>query len=186
MTVTPHADRRRHAASEGTRRARRRARRAGSAPATRPTRSRDASTGSRAAAVVDGVGAAARALEIAVEYAKERRQFDAPIGSFQAVQHLCADMLRAVELAPRRGLLRVLGGRRRRPGGAPPRRDDGAGVRGRRALQRRRVSAIQVLGGIGFTWEHDIHLFYKRLLTLQHTGGGAVDQLEELAAIVLD
>jgi alkylation response protein AidB-like acyl-CoA dehydrogenase len=51
------------------------------------------------AAVVDGVGAASRALEMAVEYAKERRQFDRPIGSFQAVQHLCADMLRAVELA---------------------------------------------------------------------------------------
>ncbi|HEV3135363.1 MAG TPA: acyl-CoA dehydrogenase family protein, partial [Acidimicrobiia bacterium] len=51
------------------------------------------------AAVVDGVGAASRALEMAIEYAKERRQFNRPIGSFQAVQHLCADMLRAVELA---------------------------------------------------------------------------------------
>ena len=48
------------------------------------------------------------------------------------------------------------------------------------------ASAIQVHAGVGFTWEHDIHLFYKRLLTLQHTGGGAVDQLEELASIVLD
>jgi alkylation response protein AidB-like acyl-CoA dehydrogenase len=48
------------------------------------------------------------------------------------------------------------------------------------------ASAIQVHGGIGFTWEHDIHLFYKRLLTLQHTGGGTVDQLEALATIVLD
>ena len=54
------------------------------------------------AAVVDGVGAAQRALELAVEYAKERRQFGRPIGSFQAVQHLCADMLRAVELGTRR------------------------------------------------------------------------------------
>src|SRR5258708_6271761 len=50
------------------------------------------------ASVIDGVGAAALALELAVEYAKERVAFDRPIGSFQAVQHLCADMLRAVEL----------------------------------------------------------------------------------------
>ncbi len=63
--------------------------------------------------VVDGVGAAARAMELAVEYAKERVQFDRPIGSFQAVQHLCADMLRTVELGPRGGLLRVLGTRSR-------------------------------------------------------------------------
>jgi alkylation response protein AidB-like acyl-CoA dehydrogenase len=47
------------------------------------------------------------------------------------------------------------------------------------------ASAVQVHGGIGFTWEHDVHLFYKRLLTLQRTGGGTVDQLEELAAITL-
>ena len=47
------------------------------------------------------------------------------------------------------------------------------------------ASAVQVHGGIGFTWEHDVHLFYKRLLTLQRTGGGSLDQLEELAAITL-
>ncbi len=48
------------------------------------------------------------------------------------------------------------------------------------------ASAIQVHGGIGYTWEHDIHLFYKRLLTLQQTGGGSVDALEELAHLVID
>ena len=47
------------------------------------------------------------------------------------------------------------------------------------------ASAVQVHGGVGFTWEHDIHLFYKRLLTLQTVGGGTVDQLEELATIVV-
>src|SRR5262249_7297806 len=49
--------------------------------------------------VVDAVGAADRALDLATEYAKTRRQFDRPIGAFQAVQHLLADMLRDVELA---------------------------------------------------------------------------------------
>jgi alkylation response protein AidB-like acyl-CoA dehydrogenase len=47
------------------------------------------------------------------------------------------------------------------------------------------ASAVQVHAGIGFTWEHDIGLYYKRLLTLQQTGGGTVDQLEELATIAL-
>jgi alkylation response protein AidB-like acyl-CoA dehydrogenase len=48
------------------------------------------------------------------------------------------------------------------------------------------AGAIQVHGGLGFTWEHDLHLYYKRLLTLQETGGGTTTQLEELATIVLD
>lgn len=137
------------------------------------------------AAVVEGVGTAARALEISVDYAKERRQFDAPIGSFQAVQHLCADMLRAVELARAAGYYACWA-----VDAAP------ADERHRAAtmalafaadeLPRVGASAVQVHGGIGFTWEHDIHLFYKRLLTLQETGGGSTDQLEELASIVLD
>jgi len=44
---------------------------------------------------------------------------------------------------------------------------------------------IQIHGGIGYTWEHDIHLFYKRLLTLQHTLGSTSHHLEELMSIVL-
>jgi alkylation response protein AidB-like acyl-CoA dehydrogenase len=47
------------------------------------------------------------------------------------------------------------------------------------------ASAIQVFGGVGFTWEHDVHLFYKRLLTLQQAYGDASDALEELAGVVL-
>ena len=137
------------------------------------------------AAVVEGVGTAARALELTVEYAKERRQFDAPIGSFQAVQHLCADMLRAVELARAAGYYACWAA------------DDAPAAERHRAatlalafatddLYGVGAAAIQVHGGIGFTWEHDIHLFYKRLLTLQTTGGGSVDQLEELAHLVID
>jgi alkylation response protein AidB-like acyl-CoA dehydrogenase len=137
------------------------------------------------AAVVEGVGTAARALERTVEYATERRQFDAPIGSFQAVQHLCADMLRAVELARAAGYYACWAA------------DDATASERHRAatialafatddLYGVGASAVQVHGGIGFTWEHDIHLFYKRLLTLQQAGGGSVDQLEELARIVID
>jgi alkylation response protein AidB-like acyl-CoA dehydrogenase len=48
------------------------------------------------------------------------------------------------------------------------------------------AAAIQVHAGVGYTWEHDVHLFYKRLLPLQHLGGSSADHLEELASIVLD
>ena len=137
------------------------------------------------AAVVDGVGSAARALEISVEYAHARKQFDSPIGSFQAVQHLCADMLRNVELARAASYYACWA------------LDAADAVEAHRAatmalayagdgLYDVGANTIQVHGGVGYTWEHDAHLFYKRLLTLQGLGGGSTDQLEELAAIVLD
>jgi acyl-CoA dehydrogenase len=136
------------------------------------------------AMVIDGVGAAARALELAVEYAKERMAFGHPIGSFQAVQHLCADMLRAVELGRAAGYYACWAA------------DDADPVEAHRAATMAKAfaseafpqlggSAIQVFGGVGFTWEHDIHLFYKRLLSLAYTLGAADDALEELAGLVL-
>ena len=136
------------------------------------------------ALVIDGVGAAARALELAVEYAKERVAFDHPIGSFQAVQHLCADMLRTVELGRAAGYYACWAA------------DDADPVEAHRAATMAKAfaseafpqlggSAIQVFGGVGFTWEHDIHLYYKRLLSLASTVGTADDALEELAACVL-
>jgi len=137
------------------------------------------------AAVVDGVGAAACALEISIEYAKERQQFGVPIGSFQAVQHLCADMLRAVELS-RAASYYACWACDDAPGSERHRAATMALAYAADELYGVGAAAIQVHAGVGFTWEHDIHLFYKRLLTLQHSGGGAVDQLEELASIVLD
>jgi alkylation response protein AidB-like acyl-CoA dehydrogenase len=136
------------------------------------------------ALVTDGVGAAQAALDLAVAYAKERVQFDRPIGSFQAVQHLCSDMLQALELG-RAGAYYALWA------------CDAADVVERHraavmakafaadAFPRIGASAIQVFGGVGFTWEHDVHLFYKRMLTLQETYGDAGDFLEELAGLVL-
>jgi len=137
------------------------------------------------AAVVDGVGAAARALEISVEYARARKQFESPIGAFQAVQHLCADMLRNVELARAAAYYACWA------------LDAADRLEAHRAatmaiafagdgLYQVGADTIQVHGGVGYTWEHDAHLFYKRLLTLQGLGGGSTDQLEELASIVLD
>jgi alkylation response protein AidB-like acyl-CoA dehydrogenase len=136
------------------------------------------------ASVIDGVGAASRALELAVEYAKERIAFDHPIGSFQAVQHLCADMLRAVELGRAAGYYACWAA------------DAADAAESHRAATMAKAfaceafpqvggSAIQVFGGIGFTWEHDIHLYYKRLLSLASNLGASDDALEELATLVL-
>jgi acyl-CoA dehydrogenase len=137
------------------------------------------------AMVVDGVGAAERAMELAVEYAKERKQFDVPIGTFQAVQHLCADMLRSVELA-RAAAYYACWACDAADATERHRAATMAQAFAADSLYGVGANAIQVFGGIGFTWEHDIHLFYKRLLTLQHFAGGTVDQLEALASIVLD
>jgi alkylation response protein AidB-like acyl-CoA dehydrogenase len=134
--------------------------------------------------VTDGVGAAQAALDLAVGYAKQRVQFDRPIGSFQAVQHLCSDMLQALELG-RAGAYYALWA----CDAADPLERHRAAVMAKAfaadAFPRIGASAIQIFGGVGFTWEHDVHLFYKRLLTLQETYGDASDFLEELARLVL-
>jgi alkylation response protein AidB-like acyl-CoA dehydrogenase len=134
---------------------------------------------------VDGVGAAARALELAVDYAKVRYQFDRPIGGFQAVQHLCADMLRAVELA-RAGAYYALWAA---SAAEPAERHRAATMAAAYAgewLPWVGASAIQVFGGVGFTWEHDVHVYYKRLLSVPRALGGPADLLEELAGVILD
>lgn len=137
------------------------------------------------ALTVDGVGAASSALDLALAYANERVQFDRPIGSFQAIQHLCADMLRDLELA-RAGAYYALWSC---DDGDPAVRHEAATMAkawASDALVRVSAACIQVHGGIGFTWEHDAHLFHKRLLGLQHAFGGSTDHLEELARLVLD
>ena len=134
---------------------------------------------------VDAVGAAQRALELSVEYAKEREQFGKPIGSFQAVQHLCADMLRAVELGRAAAYYACWA-----IDEASPEEAHRAATLARAfaadAFPQLGGTAIQVFGGIGFTWEHDIHLYYKRLLSQSVAFGTASDHLEELAAIAID
>jgi alkylation response protein AidB-like acyl-CoA dehydrogenase len=124
----------------------------------------------------DALGAARQLLQMTVEYAKVRRQFGAPIGSFQAVAHLCVDMHETVELA-RSGVLYALWAA------------DFADrtERHRAALRIKAFSgrlaavgdmAIQVFGGIGFTWEHDAHLYLKRLLGFSRLLGSPGNYLE--------
>jgi len=110
----------------------------------------------------DALGAATAVMNLAIEYAKVRRQFDQPIGSFQAVQHLCVDMYETVELA-RSGVLHALWA----ADAAEPAERHLAALRAKAFAARLATvgdTAIQVFGGIGYTWEHDAHLYLKRLL----------------------
>ena len=126
----------------------------------------------------DALGAATAVMNLAVEYAKVRRQFDQPIGSFQAIQHLCVDMYETVELA-RSGVLHALWA----ADAAQPAERHLAAVRAKAyAGQLATVAdtAIQVFGGIGYTWEHDAHLYLKRLLGWSVFLGSSGKYLQEV------
>jgi alkylation response protein AidB-like acyl-CoA dehydrogenase len=116
----------------------------------------------------DALGAAQAVFELAVEYAKVRHQFGQPIGAFQAVQHLCVDMYETVELA-RGGVLHAAWA----CDGAPAAETHAAVMR-LRAFADRLVTvadtAIQVFGGIGYTWEHDAHRYLERLMAWASAG----------------
>jgi len=108
----------------------------------------------------ESVGVAQRAMDMAVEYAKERKQFDRPIGTYQAVSHACAQMLLEVEGA-RSMSLYAAWALDHEPESAPLAASM-AKAYASDAGWRVPASALQVHGGIGFTWEHDLHLWLKR------------------------
>ena len=112
------------------------------------------------AASAELVGVAARALDIAVAYAKDREQFGRPIGAYQAVSHRLAEMLWDVEEA--RSLLYYAAWCADSQPDSLPLAASMAKARASDAGCRVTHDAIQTLGGIGFTWEHDIHFFLKR------------------------
>ena len=129
------------------------------------------------------LGGASRVLEMAVEYAKDRVQFGHPIGSFQAVKHRCADML--VDVEGMRSSVYwaawcLAAGDRDASVAAST-----AKIWGSDASHRVMASGLQVHGGIGFTWEHDLHLFMKRAQLDQLTFGDAGFHRELLAALLL-
>jgi 3-oxochol-4-en-24-oyl-CoA dehydrogenase len=123
----------------------------------------------------EAVGIAAACVEAAVEYAKVREQFGQPIGGFQAVKHRCADMLCDLELA--RAAAWDAAAALDDPDIDGQARELAAAVAAAVAPQAAvdvAKSLIQVLGGIGFTWEHDAHLFLKRALAVRQMLGGTV------------
>jgi alkylation response protein AidB-like acyl-CoA dehydrogenase len=129
-------------------------------------------------------GIAQRTLEMAVEYAKERQQFNRPIGAYQAVSHRCAQMLLETEGA-RSAAYYAAWAVENEPQAAPLAAsmakayasDAGTRVAG---------ASLQVHGGIGFTWEHDLHLFLKRATADAVMFGDARWHREQVARMVID
>ncbi len=121
------------------------------------------------ALAAEALGVAQRALDVAVAYARERRQFGRPIGSFQAVSHPLADTFADVELA--RSLAYAAAWKLDADAADADRSAAAAKAFATDAAVVACERAIQVHGGIGFTWEHPLHRFYKRALWLQAFAG---------------
>ena len=142
------------------------------------------------------VGHAAEALDLAVAYAKERHQFGKPIGSFQAVKHMCADMLVRAEVA--RAAVHaaacladepdVVTSEAEAAGCSPVELVDravmGAKLLADEAALANARTAIQVHGGMGYTWEVPLHLHLKRSRVLATTFGSPAELALAVSAFV--
>jgi alkylation response protein AidB-like acyl-CoA dehydrogenase len=127
------------------------------------------------------LGSAEATLDAAVAYAKERTQFDRPIGTFQAVKHLLADMLVRVEVA--RAAVWAAGATLDQPDvGDADRAVAGAKLLADEAALANGKASIQVHGGMGFTWEVDAHLHLKRAWVLATAFGNDAVHAGTLAA----
>jgi alkylation response protein AidB-like acyl-CoA dehydrogenase len=114
----------------------------------------------RTAIAAELIGVSQRALEMTLEYVKDRKQFGVPVGSFQAVSHRCADMLRQTESIRSSAYFAAWAA-----DADPDRLPEAAALAAAAAADGGREvtgSAIQAHGGIGFTWEADVHWLYKR------------------------
>ena len=136
------------------------------------------------AAAAQMVGVCSAALDIAVAYAKERVQFDRPVGAFQAVKHKCADMLVALEGARSAAYYAAWALSEDEPD-APAIVSMAKAACGD-ACRQCCNDALQVHGGVGFTWEFDIHLYLKRGKLLEYQFGDAAWHRERVAAAILD
>lgn len=129
------------------------------------------------------VGAARACLEMSAEYATLRRQFDRPIGSFQAIKHRLADMLVAVELAEA-AVLGAVGSDFANVGAASDVVSAAAVARvlASRAAMFAAAESVQIHGGIGFTWEHVLHRYFRRAKSSELLLGDTALHCETVAA----
>ena len=142
------------------------------------------------ALAAEQMGGAQKVLEMTVDYTKERVQFNRPVASFQAVKHQAADMMLKAEVA--RSAVYY------------------AGCIGQEAIQESQLGdelmeaasvakaycsdayfanssdALQLHGGVGFTWEYDVHLYFKRAKASEHFFGNATYHRERVARLLLD
>ncbi len=132
------------------------------------------------ALAAEQVGGAQRCLDMSVEYAKEREQFGRPIGSFQAIKHQCADMMLRVESSRSAvyyaACVVAEENDEELPTVAPLAKAYCSDTYFQCA-----ADAIQIHGGVGFTWEYDVHLYFKRAKSSESLLGDAVHHRELLA-----
>jgi alkylation response protein AidB-like acyl-CoA dehydrogenase len=135
------------------------------------------------AAAAEAVGVSARVTEMTVAYAKERKQFGRAIGSYQAVSHACAEMFLQTEGA-RSVTYWAAWALDHEPEAAEAAAYSAKAYASDAAVRATR-RALQLHGGIGFTWEHDLHLFLKRAEAGAHAFGDARWHREQLAGLLL-
>ncbi|MFE5890598.1 acyl-CoA dehydrogenase family protein [Streptomyces sp. NPDC056462] len=123
------------------------------------------------------LGGATRACELAVQHARTREQFGQPIGAFQAIKHLCAEMLVRTETARAAVYAAAVT--------ADPADIHAARLLADEAAVRGARDCLQVHGGMGFTWEFELHLHLKRAWVRTHRAGDATESEESLAAELL-
>jgi alkylation response protein AidB-like acyl-CoA dehydrogenase len=130
------------------------------------------------------VGGMQRTLDLTVEYAKARKQFGKPIGMFQAVQHHCADMYLETESSRSAVYYAAWALQENAPDAA-----NAVSIAKMYASDASRTvgnRGIQVHGGMGFTWENDLHLYYRRAKASETFLGDATFHRERLARLVID
>jgi alkylation response protein AidB-like acyl-CoA dehydrogenase len=127
-------------------------------------------------------GGAQKVLEMSVEYAKVREQFGRPIGSFQAIQHKCANMLVEVESSKSATYYAAWAVANDVP--EAPLAAAMAKAYCSDAYRHTAGEGIQIHGGIGFTWEHDMHIYFKRAKSSEVTFGDATWNREIVAQLI--
>jgi alkylation response protein AidB-like acyl-CoA dehydrogenase len=137
-----------------------------------------------AALAAELVGGMQRTLDITVEYAKTRKQFGKPIGMFQAVQHQCADMY--LETESSRSAVYYAGWALEENSPDAATAVSIAKMYASDAARTVGNRGIQIHGGMGFTWENDIHLHYRRAKASETALGDATFHRERIASMVID
>lgn len=133
------------------------------------------------AIAADSLGGAARTLEMAVEYAKTREQFGRKIGSFQSMKHIAAEM--AAEVEPSRSLVWHAAYLHERGGTAAARSAAMAKARLGDVYSRTARRSVEMHGGIGFTWEFDLQLWFKRAMASELLFGDPPFHRERVATL---
>jgi len=137
-----------------------------------------------AALCAEMTGGMQRTLELTVAYAKTRKQFGKPIGIFQAVQHLCADMYLETESSRSAAYYAAWALEENVPNAAAS--VSVAKMYASDAARNVGNRGIQVHGGMGFTWENDIHLYYRRAKASETMLGDGAFHRERIARMVID